>query len=202
VLAAVPFDRLEQVLARLFDENEFLSPYGLRSLSRFHQDHPFELDVNGTSARVDYEPAESTTPLFGGNSNWRGPIWMPVNYLAVEALRALNAGPGAGLRVELPAGSGRRVTLSDAGDELARRLVSIFALGADGKRPVQRSYSTLQDDPEFRDLIPFHEYFNAETGAGLGASHQTGWTGLVALLLANGQRGADTSTTALRPAAR
>jgi Glycosyl hydrolase family 63 C-terminal domain len=202
LLAAVPSDRLERVLARLFDENEFLSPYGLRSLSRFHHDHPFEIDVNGVTARVDYEPAESTTPLFGGNSNWRGPIWMPVNYLAVEALRAMDAGPGAAIRVELPAGSGRNVSLSAAADELARRLISIFTLGADARRPVQRSYGTLQDDPEFRDLIPFHEYFNAETGAGLGASHQTGWTGLVALLLASGQSGADTSTTPLRPAAK
>jgi hypothetical protein len=201
VLAAVPPDRLGQVLARLFDENEFLSPYGLRSLSRFHQDHPFELDTNGVRARVDYEPAESTTPLFGGNSNWRGPIWMPVNYLAVEALRAYDAGTGSALRVELPARSGRHMTLASAADELARRLVSIFTLGADARRPVQRSYPQLQDDSRFRDLIPFHEYFHAETGAGLGASHQTGWTGLVAMLLANGQSGAVTSTTALQQSA-
>jgi hypothetical protein len=202
VLAAVPPDRLEQVLARLFDENEFLSPYGLRSLSRFHQAHPFELEANGVRARVDYEPAESTTPLFGGNSNWRGPIWMPVNYLAVEALRAYDAGTGSALRVEFPARSGRHMTLASAADELARRLVSIFTLGPDARRPVQGSYPQLQDDSQFRDLIPFHEYFHAETGAGLGASHQTGWTGLVAMLLANGQSGAVTSTTALQQSAR
>jgi hypothetical protein len=202
VLAAVPPAHLRRVLARLFDEDEFLSAYGLRSLSRFHQAHPFEFTANGSRALVDYEPAESTTPLFGGNSNWRGPIWMPVNYLAVEAMRAYDAGTTPALEVELPARSGRHVTMKEAADELARRLVSIFTTGADGTRPVQRSYPQLRDDPQFRDLIPFHEYFHAETGAGLGASHQTGWTGLVAMLLASGQSGAETSTTALRPGVR
>ncbi|HEY3183938.1 MAG TPA: hypothetical protein VGJ77_13945, partial [Gaiellaceae bacterium] len=199
VLALVPPERLERMLARVFDEDEFLSPYGLRSLSRYHLARPFELDVNGVRSRVDYEPAESTTPLFGGNSNWRGPLWMPLNYLAVEGLRAYHAAAGDALRVELPARSGNHVTLAAAADDLVRRLTSIFLRDRDGRRPVLRSYPQLQDDPDFRDLIPFHEYFHAETGAGLGASHQTGWTGLVALLL---QSGADTSTTALRPAAR
>jgi Glycosyl hydrolase family 63 C-terminal domain len=202
VLAAVPPDRIRSLLARMFDEEEFLSPYGLRSLSLAHRDHPFELDVDGVRAGVEYEPAESTTPLYGGNSNWRGPIWMPLNYLAVEALRAYDMGSGATLRVELPARSGREVPLAAAADDLARRLISIFAPGADGRRPVHRSYGHLQDEPGFRELIPFHEYFHADTGAGLGASHQTGWTGLLAMLLANGQSGADTSTTALRPSAR
>jgi hypothetical protein len=201
VLAAVPSDRMRQLLARMFDEEEFLSPYGVRSLSLVHRDHPFELEVNGARAGVEYEPAESTTPLFGGNSNWRGPIWMPLNYLAVEALRAYHDGAGAALRIELPARSGSEATLAAAADELARRLTSIFAPGPDGRRPVQQPYRQLQDDPRFRDLIPFHEYFHADTGAGLGASHQTGWTGLVAMLLVNGQSGADTSTTALRPSA-
>jgi hypothetical protein len=199
VLAVVPPERLERMLARVFDEDEFLSPYGLRSLSRYHLARPFELDVNGVRSRVDYEPAESTTPLFGGNSNWRGPLWMPLNYLAVEGLRAYHAAAGDALRVELPARSGNHVTLAAAADDLVRRLTSIFLRDRDGRRPVLRSYAQLQDDPDFRNLIPFHEYFHAETGAGLGASHQTGWTGLVALLL---QSGADTSTTALRPAAR
>jgi Glycosyl hydrolase family 63 C-terminal domain len=194
VLAVVPPDRLERMLTRVFDEDEFLSPYGLRSLSRYHERFPFELDVNGNVARVDYEPAESTTPLFGGNSNWRGPIWMPLNYLAVEAFRAYHAVAGRDIRIELPTRSGNVVDMAAAADELARRLTSIFLAGEDGRRPVLRSYGGLQDDPDFRDLIPFHEYFHADTGAGLGASHQTGWTGLVAMLL--------TSTTALRPAAR
>jgi Mannosylglycerate hydrolase MGH1-like glycoside hydrolase domain len=183
VLAVVPPERLERMLARVFDEDEFLSPYGLRSLSRYHLELPFELDVNGVRARVDYEPAESTTPLFGGNSNWRGPIWMPINYLAVEGLRAYHATTGEGIRVELPARSGTYVSVAEAADELERRLTSIFLAGPDGRRPVQGSYGKLQDDPAFRALVPFHEYFHAENGAGLGASHQTGWTGLVAMLL-------------------
>jgi hypothetical protein len=191
LLSVASPERLERLLHRTFDEAEFLSPYGLRSLSRYHRDSPFELDINGTVARVDYEPGESTTPLFGGNSNWRGPIWMPLNYLAIEALRGLGH---ADVLVELPTGSGHGVTLTAAADELARRVTSLFLDDGNGRRPVQRSYGGLHDDPELHDLIPFHEYFHAETGAGLGASHQTGWTGLVALLL--------TSTTALRPAAR
>jgi hypothetical protein len=155
---------------------------------------PFELVVNGAPACVDYEPAESTTPLFGGNSNWRGPIWMPLNYLAVEALRAYHTVAGRDLQVELPTRSGNVVSVAAAADALARRVMSIFLADENGRRPVLRSYGPLQDDPDFRALIPFHEYFHADTGAGLGASHQTGWTGLVAMLLA--------STTALRPPAR
>jgi hypothetical protein len=177
--------RIPRILARVFDENEFLSPYGLRSLSRYHAAHPFEVTVGGAEARVDYEPAESTTPMFGGNSNWRGPIWMPLNYLAVEALRAYDAIAGDGMRLELPTRSGNSVTVAAAADELAERLASIFLAGPEGRRPVQRSYGKLADDPEFQGLVPFHEYFHGETGAGLGASHQTGWTGLVAMLLAD-----------------
>jgi hypothetical protein len=178
------------MLSRVLDEDEFLSPYGLRSLSRYHQRFPFELVVNGTPARVDYEPAESTTPLFGGNSNWRGPIWMPLNYLAVEALRAYHTVAGRDLQVELPTRSGNIVSVAAAADELARRVTSIFLAGDDGRRPVLRSYGALQDDPDFRALVPFHEYFHADTGAGLGASHQTGWTGLVSMLLTSTTAGA------------
>jgi hypothetical protein len=202
VLTPVTPERLARMLARIFDEDEFLSPYGLRSLSRYHLEHPFELDVKGVRSRVDYEPAESTTPLFGGNSNWRGPIWMPMNFLAVEGLRACHAAVGDEICVELPARSGNYVSLAAAADDLAARLRSIFLTDRDGRRPVQRSYAQLRDDPDLRDLIPFHEYFHGETGAGLGASHQTGWTGLVALLLTNGQSGADTRTTVLRAPAR
>ena len=185
VLAVVPQDRLARLLTRVFDENEFLSPYGLRSLSRYHLEFPFAMDLNGVRATVDYEPAESTTPLFGGNSNWRGPVWMPLNYLSIEGLREYHAIAGDGVRVELPTRSGNYVSVAAAADELARRLTSIFLAGDDGRRPVLRSYGTLQDDPDVRGLVPFHEYFHAETGAGLGASHQTGWTGLVAMLLRN-----------------
>jgi hypothetical protein len=195
VLTIAPPERLGRIVARIFDEDEFLSPYGLRSLSRYHAGNPFELG----QVRVDYEPAESTTALFGGNSNWRGPIWMPLNYLSIEALRAYDAIAGEGVRVELPLRSGNRVTLAAAADDLAERLASIFLAGEDGRRPVHRSYARFHDDPAFSGLVPFHEYFHAETGAGLGAAHQTGWTGLVALLLADAQA---MSTTALRPAAR
>ena len=177
ILALVPSDRLQRVIARAFDANEFLSPYGLRSLSRYHREFPFTIDVNGVRASVDYEPAESTTPLFGGNSNWRGPVWMPLNYLAVEGLRTYSAIAGDAAAAE-------------AANELARRLTSIFLAGDDGRRPVLGSYGALQDDPDFNGLVPFHEYFHAETGAGLGASHQTGWTGLVAMLLRHEDDGA------------
>jgi hypothetical protein len=184
VLALVPRARLARMVRCVFDEAEFLSSYGLRSLSRVHQDEPFELSLAGASLRVDYEPAESTTALFGGNSNWRGPIWMPLNYLAVEAFRSYESALGEDFTVELPTGSGTWVTLRDAADELSRRLVSIFAADNQGRRPVLASYRNLPADPAFHDGIPFHEYFHADTGAGLGAAHQTGWTGLVALLLA------------------
>jgi hypothetical protein len=184
VLSLLPRERLERVAARLFAETEFLSPFGLRSLSRVHEGEPLELVVAGVSLRVDYEPAESTTPMYGGNSNWRGPIWFPLNHLAVEGLRAYARALGDELTVELPTGSGNRVTLSRAADDLARRLTSIFMLDGSGHRPVHGSYHGLPEEPLFREGIPFHEYFHADTGAGLGASHQTGWTGLVALLLA------------------
>jgi len=184
VLSVTPPERVERMLVRVFDEEQFLSPYGLRSLSRYHEAHPFEVTVAGARARVDYEPGESTTAMFGGNSNWRGPVWMPLNYLAVEELRAYDRAAAGDISVEVPTGSGIRMSLASAADELARRLTAIFTIGDDGRRPVQRSYGRLQDDDEFRQLVPFHEYFHAETGAGLGASHQTGWTGLVAMLLA------------------
>ena len=183
VLSVVPSERLQRVVPRMLDEAEFLSPFGLRSLSRIHEREPFELIVAGVPLRIDYEPAESTTPMYGGNSNWRGPIWMPLNYLAIEGLRAYGVALGGDFTVELPTGSGTHLTLGDAADDLARRLVSIFTLDGSGHRPVLASYDGLPEDPLFREGIPFHEYFHPETGAGLGASHQTGWTALVALLL-------------------
>jgi hypothetical protein len=183
VLSVVPRDRLQRVVPRMLDEAEFLSPFGLRSLSRIHEREPFELSVARVPLRIDYEPAESTTPMYGGNSNWRGPIWMPLNYLAVGGLRAYGVALGGDFTVELPTGSGTHLTLGGVADDLARRLVSIFTLDGSGHRPVLASYNGLPEDPLFREGIPFHEYFHPETGAGLGASHQTGWTALVALLL-------------------
>ena len=180
-----PFNgpKLARILARMLDETEFLSPHGIRALSRHHRDHPYVFAVEGGLYRVDYEPAESSTGLFGGNSNWRGPIWMPVNALIVQSLRRLYSYFGDDFTVECPTGSGRLMTLWDVGTEIARRLSAIFLRGADGRRPVYGGSATFQADPHWRDLILFYEYFHGDDGAGIGASHQTGWTGLVAWLM-------------------
>jgi hypothetical protein len=171
------------VLHYMLDEEEFLSPYGVRALSRYHRDHPFVEQVMGAEYRVSYEPAESSTGLFGGNSNWRGPIWFPVNVLLIEALQKLDHFYGDAVKVACPTGSDQLMPLRDVVAELERRLVRIFRRGADGRRPVLGAVEKFQVDPHWRDLIPFHEYFNGDTGAGVGASHQTGWTALVAKLL-------------------
>jgi hypothetical protein len=183
LLSVVDPERLRRILARVFDEEEFLSPHGLRSLSRFHRDNPVEIDVEGYHGSVDYEPGESRTGLFGGNSNWRGPVWMPLNYLLVRSLRRFHNYLGDEFTVELPTGSGRHVTLAAAADDLAARLVALFTPGADERRPVWGAQDRPPSDLMWRDLVPFYEYFHGETGAGLGASHQTGWTGLVANLI-------------------
>ncbi|HEV8063721.1 MAG TPA: hypothetical protein VGP46_02765, partial [Acidimicrobiales bacterium] len=159
------------------------SPYGLRALSRAHKDHPFSIEIAGMTDTVDYEPGESTSALFGGNSNWRGPIWFPVNYLLMGALRRFHHCLGDSYTVECPTGSGRQMTLEQVADEISRRLVAIFLTGADGRRPVFGDYEKLQHDPAWHGFIPFHEYFHGDTAEGLGASHQTGWTGLVADLI-------------------
>jgi len=164
-------------------EDEFLSPYGLRALSRRHGDEPFVIDLGGSTFSVDYEPGESTTGLFGGNSNWRGPIWFPVNYLLVEAVTRFARFYGDDLLVEHPTGSGTQVTLAALADDLASRLVSIFLDDSNGRRPVFGDVELFQSDPDWHDFLPFHEYFHGETGRGVGASHQTGWTGLVADLV-------------------
>ncbi len=182
LLSVLTPEQLRRVLARMLDEAEFLSPHGIRSLSRFHLDHPLRLQLGAGTATLDYEPAESTSGLFGGNSNWRGPVWFPINYLLVRALRRFHAYLGGDCQVECPAGSGRQMTLAEAADELARRLVGLFLDDA-GRRPVFGNCALFQADPAWHDLLPFHEYFHGDTGAGLGASHQTGWTGLVANLL-------------------
>jgi hypothetical protein len=181
MLAIVGEDRLPRILERLADASEFLSPHGLRSLSAIYRDLPFEFWASGqVAATIDYEPAESTIPLFGGNSNWRGPIWFPVNYLVIAALERFALHYGDELVVEFPRHSGRRLTLREITTELAERLVRIFLDRPDGRRPVFGALERFQRDPAWHDALLFHEYFNGDDGAGLGASHQTGWTGLVA----------------------
>jgi hypothetical protein len=175
--------KLERVLAYLLDENEFLGPHGIRSLSRYHLEHPFTFWVGHQEYKVQYLPAESNTGMFGGNSNWRGPVWMPMNTLIVRALVNLYAFYGDEFKVECPTGSGHYVTLFDAAKEITRRLTSAFLRDAHGRRPIYGGADKFQNDPHWRDLILFYEYFHGDNGAGLGASHQTGWTGLVAPLL-------------------
>ena len=175
--------RLTRILRRVLDESEFLSPYGVRALSRVYRDHPYDFEYNGVHYRVRYQPGESEDRLFGGNSNWRGPIWMPPNYLLIENLRRLHLYYGDGLKVECPTGSGRLLTLDEIADELCRCLIGIFRRGSDGRRAVFGGYKKFQTDPNFRDHILFHEYFHGDNGRGCGASHQTGWTGLVANLI-------------------
>jgi hypothetical protein len=167
----------------MLNEEEFLSSYGIRAVSRFHRDHPYMLDVEGMNHRVDYEPAESSTGLFGGNSNWRGPIWFPVNFLLVESLQKFHHYYGNGFKVEFPTGSAKMMTLWEVAGELSRRLTSIFLQGRDGRRPVYGALEKFQSDPLWRDVVMFHEYFHGDNGAGIGASHQTGWTGLVTKLM-------------------
>ena len=183
LLSLVSRKQLRRVLSRMLDETEFLSPYGIRALSRYHQDHPYEVFVNGNVSRVDYEPAESTTGLFGGNSNWRGPIWMPVNYLLIESLQKFHHYYGEDFQVPCPARSKQNSDLWQVASEISRRLGHIFLRGKDGRRPVSGALENFQSDPYWRDLILFHEYFHGDNGAGIGANHQTGWTGLVAKLL-------------------
>ena len=175
--------KLRRVLHKMLDENEFLSEFGIRSLSRFHEDHPFIFNAGGQEYRVAYLPAESDTGMFGGNSNWRGPIWMPVNALIVRALLNYYTYYGDDFQVECPTGSGRMMTLYQVAEEISNRLANMFLKGKDGQRPVYGGSRKFQDDPHWRDLILFYEYFHGDNGAGLGASHQTGWTGVVARLM-------------------
>jgi Glycosyl hydrolase family 63 C-terminal domain len=176
-------DQLRRILEFMLDEKEFLSPYGIRALSQYHRHHPYTLAVNDMEHRVDYEPAESTTGLFGGNSNWRGPIWFPMNYLLIESLQKFHHYFGDEFKVEFPTRSRNMLTLWGVAAELSRRLTSIFLRDEQGRRPVNADLEKFQADPHWRDLIQFHEYFHGDSGKGLGASHQTGWTGLVTKLL-------------------
>jgi hypothetical protein len=181
--ALVSPERLVAILETAFGTDRFLSDHGIRSISAWHRDHPFSLAVDGVTASIDYEPAESTTALFGGNSNWRGPIWFPLNILIVEALRDYDDYEGDDLTIQYPAGSGSQVSLGAVADDVSRRLISTFLRDGSGRRPVFGGYEMMQNDPRWRDNILFHEYFNGDTGAGLGAMHQTGWTATVAHLI-------------------
>ena len=183
LLSLLRGSRMKKLLRRMLDETEFLSDYGVRAVSRYHRDHPYTLHWDGQSFSVGYQPGESTSGLFGGNSNWRGPIWMPVNYLIIESLQKFHHYYGDDFKVECPTGSGRYYTIEQVANELATRLTRLFLRDEHGRRPVLGENRRLQDDPHFRDYVLFHEYFHGDTGRGVGASHQTGWTGLVAKLL-------------------
>ena len=173
-------DQLERLFAKLFDESEFLSPHGLRALSAYHRDHPYQFDAEGYQSSIDYEPAESTTSMFGGNSNWRGPIWMPVNYLVVESLERYYRFYGDDFEVEYPTGSGKRLTLDLIIADLQDRLISLFTRDANGRRACFGGTEKMQADPAWKDNLIFSEYFHGDNGAAIGAFHQTGWTGLIA----------------------
>ena len=181
LLAMFDERQLRRILARMLDEDEFLGPFGIRSVSKVHQEHPYEFWVGGQAFRVAYAPAESDTGMFGGNSNWRGPVWFPMNALLIRALLNLYAFYGDGFRVECPTGSGKELTLYEVAREISDRLTRIFLRGPDGRRPLYGGSELFQEDPHWRDLLVFPEYVHGDNGAGLGASHQTGWTGLAAV---------------------
>jgi Glycosyl hydrolase family 63 C-terminal domain len=183
LLSIIDEERLRGILRIMLDENEFLSPYGIRALSRRHLELPYIKHAGGMEYRVDYEPAESTSALFGGNSNWRGPIWFPMNYLIIESLQKYHFFYGDSLKVECPTGSGTWLTLAEVATLLSNRLSKIFLKDKDGRRPVYQRMEKFQSDPHWKDLLLFFEYFHGDNGSGVGASHQTGWTGLVAKLL-------------------
>jgi hypothetical protein len=183
MLSLVNPERLRRILTKMLDENEFLSPYGIRSISKFHAQHPYVFNVGGQEYRVDYLPAESNTGMFGGNSNWRGPIWMPVNVLLIRALLNFYLYYGDNFKIECPTGSGKMMNLFEVAKEISDRLTRLFVRDQQGRRPVYGGTERFQSDPHWRDYILFYEYFHGDNGAGLGASHQTGWTGAVAKLI-------------------
>jgi hypothetical protein len=188
--------RMKKILKRMLDESEFLSDYGVRAISRFHKDNPYQFGVNGSTFSVEYKPAESDTGLFGGNSNWRGPIWFPVNFLIIESLQKFHYYYGDDFKIECPTGSGNYMTIDEVANELSHRLSNIFLLDERGRRPVFGYNTKIQTDPHFRDYVLFHEYFHGDNGSGVGASHQTGWTGLVAKLLQPRMKEARAAATA------
>jgi len=183
IFALVTPERLRRILSKMLDENEFLSPYGIRSLSKFHEQHPYVFHADGQEYRVDYLPAESNTGMFGGNSNWRGPVWMPVNIILIRGLLNFYAYYGDSFKIECPTGSGKMMNLFEVAKEISDRLTRIFLRDERGGRAVYGGTGKFQNDPHWRDHILFYEYFHGDNGAGLGASHQTGWTGAVAKLI-------------------
>jgi len=183
LLSIVNRDRLEKILEPMLDENEFLSEFGIRAVSKYHKHNPYSFNVDGKAYTINYQPAESESGLFGGNSNWRGPIWLPINYLLIESLQKFNHYYGDSLKVACPTGSGRMMNLGEVATELSRRLIKMFLRNGSGDRPIYGGMRIFQDDPHWRDYILFNEYFHGDNGAGLGAAHQTGWTGLVAKLI-------------------
>jgi Glycosyl hydrolase family 63 C-terminal domain len=185
ILGLVRPDQLRRMLTYMLDEAEFLSPCGVRSVSRYHKEHPLVFQLAGQEYRLDYEPGESQTDLFGGNSNWRGPIWMPVNFLILNALQQHHLYYGDDFKVECPTGSGVMMNLDEVAEELGRRLTRLFVRDENGRRAVFGNRALFNEDAHWRDLIPFHEYFHGDTGRGCGASHQTGWTGLIAQIVMN-----------------
>jgi hypothetical protein len=174
---------MKKLLRRMLDPAEFLSPYGVRALSKYHQDHPYTFQVNDDTLSVKYVPGDSDSWLFGGNSNWRGPVWFPVNYLIIESLQKFHHYYGPDFQVEHPAGSGKRMSLEAVADDLAGRLSGLFLKGPDGRRPALGKHPKYHTDPHWRDHVLFYEYFHGDDGSGIGASHQTGWTALAAKLL-------------------
>jgi hypothetical protein len=188
MLSFVSAEDLARLLAPMLDEAEFLSPHGIRSLSKRHEAAPFRIEVDGAAYEVAYQPAESHSGMFGGNSNWRGPVWMPMNYILIDALRVYHAHYGDRLKVECPTGSGRFATLDEVADEISARLIAIFEPAADGRRPVFGGAPAYADRPGWQDDLLFYEYFHGDNGAGIGAAHQTGWTGLVAVLVEEQER--------------
>jgi len=185
IMSGLNENKLRRILRYMLDEKEFFGPYGIRSISKFHKEYPYILQADGREFRVSYQPAESETALFGGNSNWRGPVWFPTNFLILRAFLHFYLYYGDDFKVECPTGSGKTLTLYEVATELSRRLYSIFLKDPanNGRRPVYGSEGKFQSDPHWRDLILFYEYFHGDNGAGIGASHQTGWTGLVARLI-------------------
>ena len=182
LLSLVPDDRLQLLVKSLLDEKEFLSPHGIRSLSKIHE-KPYRIQIDGIDYSINYEPAESTVSLFGGNSNWRGPVWMPMNYLFIQSLREYYSFCGKDMTFEYPTGSGTKLDLHQISNEISKRLIKIFEKDTDDKRPFNLLHDKQYTDPNFKDLVLFYEYFHGENGRGLGASHQTGWTALVANLI-------------------
>jgi hypothetical protein len=183
LLSLIPKERLVQLLKRILNETEFLSPTGLRALSKYHEQHPYTVHINGTDFTIRYDPGDSTSDFFGGNSNWRGPVWIPMNYLIIKSIRQYGEFYNDHLKVECPTGSGNMMNLEQVADELTRRLVCLFERNAEGLRPAMGEYGAFYAKPENSRLLLFHEYFHGDTGKGLGASHQTGWTALIADLV-------------------